>query len=54
MAENNSHLNDKELRLEILRIVMDSGSDQQKNNPLPIATEYYRWVVSDNNITKKK
>jgi len=35
MPSNN--LNDKEIRLEILRLIKETGSEQQKNNPLPTA-----------------
>ena len=38
------HLNDQEIRLEILRIIKENGTEFQKNNPLPIANEYYKWV----------
>ena len=39
------HLNDEELRLEILRIVKETGTEFQKNDPLPIAEKYYNWIV---------
>ena len=55
MPSNN--LNDKEIRLEILRLIKETGSDQQKNNPLPIADEYYKWIISGTirkNPTDKK
>jgi len=38
------HLNDQEIRLDILRIIKENGTEFQKNNPLPIANEYYKWV----------
>ena len=44
MAEN-SHLNDTELGLEVLRLVKECGTEYQKQNPLPIADEYYKWVT---------
>ena len=40
----NNHLNNEELKLEILRIE-ETGSEQQKNDPLPFAEKYYNWVV---------
>ncbi len=46
----------EELRLEILRIVVESGSENQKSNPLPICEEYYKWVskASENSPKKSK
>jgi hypothetical protein len=40
------NLNDKEIRLEILRIVKETGSEDQKKDPLPIAKKYYKWINS--------
>jgi hypothetical protein len=54
---NDNHLNDKEIRLEILRLIKETGSEQQKNNPLPIADIYYKWINSKTirkNLTDKK
>jgi len=46
----------EELRLEILRIVVESGSENQKSNPLPICEEYYKWIskASENSPKKSK
>ena len=46
----------EELRLEILRIVVEAGSENQKSNPLPICEEYYKWVskASENSPKKSK
>jgi len=44
----------EELRLEILRIVVESGSENQKSNPLPICEEYYKWVSKANENSPKK
>lgn len=47
-------MDNQELKLEILRIVVESGSENQKNNPLPICKEYYKWVsMADENSPKK-
>ena len=54
---NDNHLNDKEIRLEILRLIKEAGSEQQKNNPLPTAEIYYKWINSKTirkNLTDKK
>ena len=37
-------MDNKEIKLEILRIVVEAGSENQKSNPLPICEEYYKWV----------
>ena len=49
-------MDNQELRLEILRIVVESGSESQKSNPLPICEEYYTWVskASENSPKKSK
>ena len=46
----------EELRLEILRIVVESGSENQKSNPLPICEEYYTWIckANENSPNKRK
>lgn len=51
MAENN-HLSEKELRLEVLRLVKECGTEFHKQNPLPIADEYYKWIVKRGTIRK--
>ena len=55
--EPSNHLNDKELKLEVLRIVVESGSINQKVNPLPICEKYYNWIIGKTirkNLTGKK
>jgi len=44
----------EELRLEILRIVVEAGSENQKSNPLPICEEYYKWISKANESSPKK
>jgi hypothetical protein len=44
----------EELRLEILRIVVENGSENQKSNPLPICEEYYTWISKANESSPKK
>jgi hypothetical protein len=47
-------MNDKEIRLEILKIVLESGSEIIKSNPLPNCEEYYKWISKvDENLPKK-
>jgi hypothetical protein len=41
-----NNLNDREIRLEVLRLVKETGTELQKNDPLPIAEKYYNWIVS--------
>ena len=53
----NDHLNDEELRLEILRIVKETGTEFQKQDPLPICEIYYEWIKGKTirkNLTGKK
>ncbi|QPZ53615.1 hypothetical protein HTVC100P_gp53 [Pelagibacter phage HTVC100P] len=47
-------ISDKELRLEILRSVLESGSELTKSNPLPKCEEYYKWVSMANESSPKK
>ena len=56
-----NNLNDREIRLEVLRLVKETGTELQKNDPLPIAEKYYNWIVSKKirktsltNLTDKK
>jgi hypothetical protein len=52
-----NNLNDREFRLEILRLVKETGTEFQKNDPLPIAEKYYNWIVGKKirkNLTGKK
>jgi len=44
MPSDNNHLNNEEIRLEILRIVVESGSTFQKEKPLLICENYYKWI----------
>jgi hypothetical protein len=57
MPSDNNHLNNEEIRLEILRIVVEAGSTYQKENPLPICENYYKWIKGKTirkNLTGKK
>ena len=47
-------MNDKEIRLEILRTVLESGSEIIKSNPLPKCGEYYKWISMENESSPKK
>jgi len=46
----------EEVRLEILRMVLESGSEKIKSDPLPSCEEYYTWVckASENSPNKRK
>ena len=57
MPSDNNHLNNEEIRLEILRIVVEAGSIYQKENPLPICENYYKWIKGKTirkNLTGKR
>ncbi len=41
MATNDDHLNNEELKLEILRIVIETGKEFQKNDPFPLSHAKY-------------
>ena len=47
-------MNDKEIRLEILRTVLESGSENIKSNPLTKCEEYYKWISMENESSPKK
>ena len=52
-----NNLNDNEIRLEVLRLVKETGTEFHKNDPLPIAEKYYNWIVGKKirkNLTGKK
>tara|TARA_R110002126_G_scaffold287496_1_gene440353 strand:+ start:589 stop:771 length:183 start_codon:yes stop_codon:yes gene_type:complete len=44
----------EEVRLEILRIVLESGSEKIKSDPLPSCEKYYTWVSKENENSSKK
>ena len=48
----NDHLNNEEIKLEILRIVKENGTEFQKNDPLPICENYYKWIKSKTILKK--
>ena len=57
----NDNLTNEEIKLEILRIVKETGTEYQKKDPLPICENYYKWVkgktirkTSSTNLTDKK
>ena len=57
MPNSDNHLNNEEIKLEILRIVVESGSTYQKEKPLPICENYYKWIKGKTirkNLTGKK
>ncbi len=57
MPSDSSHLNNEEIKLEILRIVVEAGTLNQKENPLPICENYYKWIKGKTirkNLTDKK
>ena len=41
---SSNNLNDEEIRLEILRMIKETGSEYQKKDPLPTADIYYKWI----------
>ena len=47
-------MDNKQIRLEILRIVVESGSELQKSNPLPICDNYYNWISKESENSPKK
>jgi len=47
-------MDNKELRLEVLRMVIECGSENQKSNPLPIADNYYNWISKESESSPKK
>jgi hypothetical protein len=49
-------MDNNEIRLEILRIVVETGSENQKRDPLPICEKYYNWIckANENSPTKRK
>ena len=49
-------MNKEEIRLEILRMVLESGSEKIKSDPLPSCEKYYTWVskASENSPKKSK
>ena len=54
----NDNLTNEEIKLEILRIVKETGTEYQKKDPLPICENYYKWIkgktIPKKNLTDKK
>lgn len=52
------NLTKEEIKLEILRIVKENGTEFQKKDPLPICEKYYKWVkggtIRENPTGKKE
>jgi len=48
-AEN--ELSNIEIRLECLRLATEFSPENDRRNPLPVADEYYNWVMKT--ISKK-
>ena len=44
----------EEIRLEILRTVLESGSELIKSDPLPTCEKYYKWVSMESENSPKK
>jgi hypothetical protein len=44
----------EEIRLEILRAVLESGSELIKSDPLPSCEKYYKWVSMESENSPKK
>ena len=54
---SSNNLNDEEIRLEILRMIKETGSEFQRKDPLPTADIYYKWIKGKTirkNLTGKK
>jgi hypothetical protein len=51
-------MTEQEVRLQILRTVIECGSELQKSNPLPICEEYYKWIkgktIRNSNLTDSR
>ena len=56
-SNEDNHLNDEELKLEILRTVLDNSSEFIKKDPLQLCEKYYNWIKGKTirkNLTGKK
>ena len=47
-------MDNKQLRLEIIRMILETGSEIHKSNPLPIADNYYNWISKEGENSPKK
>jgi hypothetical protein len=47
-------MDNKQLRLEIVRMILETGSELHKSNPLPIADNYYKWISKESENSPKK
>jgi len=47
-------MDNKGLKLEILRMVLENGSELNKSNPLPTCDIYYNWISKADESSPKK
>ena len=47
-------MENKQLRLEVIRMILETGSENHKSNPLPIADNYYKWISKADESSPKK
>jgi hypothetical protein len=47
-------MDSKELKLEVLRMVLECGSENIKSNPLPTCDKYYNWISMESESSPKK
>jgi len=53
----NHHLNNEEIRLDVLRIVRETSTEYEKKETLKLCEEYYKWIKGKTirkNLTDKK
>ena len=47
-------ITDDEIRLECLRLATEFGPENDRRNPLPIADNYYDWVIKNSKRQSEK
>lgn len=53
MANDKEFINPVEIRLECLRIATEFGTENERRDPIQIAENYFNWVMSEKNSTRK-
>jgi len=53
MASDKEFINPVDIKLECLRIATEFGTENERRDPIQIAQNYFDWVMSEKNSTRK-
>ena len=47
-------ITDEEIRLECLRLATEFGPENDRRDPLPVAEDYFNWVIKNSKRQSEK